>query len=52
MGATVTYNNIVIHEAEGGETFTLNTEGKYMNGDIVVEVDEDVDIPSASGESF
>ena len=53
MGATVTYNNIVIHEAENGEIFTLNTDGEYMEGDIVEEVGEGgEEIPSANGLSF
>jgi len=51
MGVTIAYNDTVIHQAESGDTFTLNTDGKYMNGDIVVAVGED-DIPSAEGEEF
>lgn len=54
MGATVSYNGNVIHQADDGETFTLNTEGEYMEGDIVVEVDEGggSTLPSATGVSF
>lgn len=46
---TVAYNNEVIHEADFGETFTMNTEEKYLEGDIVVEVQ---DVEEANGNSF
>ena len=52
MGATIAYGESVIHEAESGETCTLNTEGEYLAHDIVIAVDEGGDLPSADGEDF
>lgn len=52
MGITVAYNNEVIHTADYGDSFTLNTEEKYMEGDIVVVTDEPSELPSATGVSF
>lgn len=52
MGAIVTYQGDVIHEAESGEVFTLNTEGCYMEGNLEVAVDEGSDLPTAEGVEF
>lgn len=40
MGATIAYNNNIIHQASGNQTFTLNTADNYLEGDIVVQLTE------------
>ncbi len=49
---TVAYGERIIHTADVGDTFTLNTEGEYLEDDIVIQVTGSSEIPSATGVSF
>lgn len=40
MSTTVAYKGNVIHTAEGSTSFTLNTQGNYLDGNVEVVVSE------------
>jgi hypothetical protein len=48
---TVTYGDQVIHEADSGDVFTLNTADTYCEEDFTVQIEDD-DIPEAEGHEF
>lgn len=47
MSAIVTYNGSVIHATDSSDPFTLNTDKKYMEGDIVVSLSDSARFPEA-----
>lgn len=54
IAVRVAYGETVIHEADEGERFTLNTEGMYCDENIMIEVTDDgsVELPEAAGLEF
>jgi hypothetical protein len=54
IAVRVAYGETVIHEADEGERFTLNTQDRYCDENIMVEVTDthSEDIPEANGEEF